>query len=196
MNKLVHLPQFLYHGTTSQYIYLKDTSKIDFNYGDEFSDFGQGFYLTSIYEQALNWARFKVKLNSRFTTNKIIHPIIIKYKLDVESMLQNCDGIVLAEPNEKWAEFIYNNRVKSIKSISEFHNKDKRYDYIYGHLADGKLAIAIDRYSKSKFNIHDLLKDIFPYYPNSNDQLSLHSSKVINHLKYLETIHDTSYRKR
>lgn len=193
MRELLELPKILYHGTTSQYKYLKDTSKIDIDYGDKFSDFGQGFYLTSIYEQALNWAKFKVKLNN-IATDKIIHPIIIKYELDVASVLQNCHGIVLAEPNEKWAEFIYNNR--SSKNISVFHNKDKQYDYVYGHLADGKLAIAIDRYNKSKCNINDLLKDIFPYYPNSNDQLSLHSSKVISHLKYLETKNDTSYGKR
>ncbi len=199
MNELLKLTQVLYHGTTSennQYLTLKDINKIDPGYGDELSDFGQGFYLTSFFQQALSYARMKANRNNKF--GKICRPIIIKYELDTEELQRNCNGKILSETNEKWAEFIYNNRVKQdTECISGFHNRDKIYDYIYGRLADGKIAAIIDEYCKNKeINTNKLLKEILPYFPNNNDQCSLHTKNAIGYLKYIEIIYDTSYKKR
>ncbi len=36
---------------------------------------------------------------------------------------------------------------------SDFHNIDKKYDYVYGHLADGKIAKLIEIYKKEDYRI-------------------------------------------
>jgi len=197
MRELLELPKTLYHGTTSenkQHLDLIDINKIDINYGDRFSDFSQGFYLTSIYEQALSYARFKANRTNKFIDSKV-HPIVIKYELDIGSLQKSCKGKIFSKPDDQWAEFIYNNRVKSEnKCNSNFHNRNKDYDYVYGHLADGKIATAINEYKN--FDTEGFLKEIHPKFPNSNDQISLHSNNAIKYLKFIEIIHDTSYQKR
>ena len=103
--------------------------------------------------------------------------------------------MIFGKPNEQWAKFIYNNRVKlNIKCISDFHNRYKEYDYVYGHLADGKIATAVNEYKN--FDTESFLKEILPKFPNSDDQISLHSISAISYLKYIEIIHDTSYQER
>jgi hypothetical protein len=199
MNKLLQIPKILYHGTTTfnnEYLTLKSIDKIDVNYGDKLSDFGQGFYLTSVYKQALSYARMKANRNTKF--GKICHPVIIKYELDIEGLQQNCNGTILDKPDEKWTEFIYNNRVKSeTECISHFHNRAKMHDYVYGYLADGKIATIIDEYRKNKeININSLSKEIRPYFSDNNDQCSLHSKDAIKYLKFIEILYDKSYKKR
>lgn len=170
---------------------------IDIGRGDPLTDFSQGFYLTSIYQQALAFARRMAnRFNRHGYTNTI--PIIIKYKLDIDRIKQ-LNGKIFYSPNSEWAEFVYNNRIGDEKYIySDLHNINKIYDYVYGHLADGKISEIIDfykeNYSYYPNNFIEKFKgDIFPKYPNNNDQLSLHTRHAINCLKFLEVMKDGNY---
>ena len=60
----------LYHGTNT-YI-----NEIDFNKCNPNKDFGQGFYLTDIKEQALLMAKRRAKIEKQG------HPIIMEYEFD------------------------------------------------------------------------------------------------------------------
>lgn len=195
MKELLELPKILYHGTTSenkQHLDLTDINKIDINYGDRFSDFSQGFYLTSIYKQALSYARLNANRTNKIENAKV-HPVVIKYELDINGLQGSCKGKIFSKADEQWAGFIYNNRVKSEdKCNSGFHNRNKTYDYVYGHLADGKITTAINEYRNTKV----FLEEILPKFPNNNDQISLHSTNAISYLKFIEILHDTSYNKR
>ncbi|MGE0085162.1 MAG: DUF3990 domain-containing protein [Desulfococcaceae bacterium] len=191
-------PEVFYHGTSSiknEYIALKDIEKISIERGDPLTDFGQGFYLTSVYLQSLTYARRVANRHNRF--GKGIKPIIIKYKLDVR-IIKRLNGKIFSFPDNKWAEFIYNNRMGDDRYIcSDFHNINKKYDYVYGHLADGKIAKLIEFFKEDCRSSIDIVesfrKEIFPKFPYNNDQLSLHSQRAVRCLEFLEVIEDEKY---
>ncbi len=194
---LSELPEIFYHGTSSienEYVSLKNTEKISIERGYPLTDFSQGFYLTSVYKQALNYARRVANRHNRF--KKGIKPIIIKYRLNVR-IIKSFKGMILSFPDNKWAEFIYNNRVGNDRyTYSDFHNIDKIYDYVYGHVADGKIAKIIEKFKEdysSQMNMESFRKEIYPMFPYNNDQLSLHSRNAVRCLEFLEVIEDDEY---
>ena len=67
----------LYHGTNV------DFSEIDFAKSNKNKDFGRGFYLTDIFEQAQHWA---IKKSEIFGATAIVQ----KYEFD-ENILLNSD---------------------------------------------------------------------------------------------------------
>jgi len=86
----------LFHGSNME------VSRIDLSRCTKYKDFGQGFYTTSIREQACEWAK---KVTRRFSFGK---PTLSIYKFD-----ENSDGLrhlSFTEPDEKWATFVINNR--------------------------------------------------------------------------------------
>jgi len=192
------LPETLYHGTSSlknEYISLKDIKKISISRGDPLTDFSQGFYLTSVYEQSLTYARRVAKRHNKISRG--IKPIIIKYRLNIKT-IKDFKGIILSVPDKKWAEFVYNNRIGDNRYIySDFHNINKIYDYVYGHVADGKLSKIIEDCkedcSQSVDMIESFREKIYPLFPYNNDQLSLHSECAVRCLEFLEVIEDDKY---
>ncbi len=200
MSKLLTtLPKIVYHGTTSdkkQYLSLTDINTIDLMKGNKTADFGQGFYVTSIEKQALAFARYRANsVNDDVVKDvmKLERPIIIKYQLDVDLMKEFKEKI-FSSPNEEWAEFVFNNRVGKKYAISNSLNIDKKYDYVYGHVADGKVALIANQYKYDKIDINQFCQQIQPKFPTRNDQLSFHTKKIFDCLAYLEVIEDDSYR--
>ena len=53
------------------------------------------------------------------------------YKLNGESFV---------EANEKWAEFVYNNRIDVLDFRGNYHNQAANYDWVYGPVADSRIA--------------------------------------------------------
>lgn len=195
---LSEIPEIFYHGTLSiknEYLSLQDIQKINILRGDPLTDFSHGFYLTSVRIQSLAFARRVANRYNRYGMK--VRPIIIKYRLNVKEIM-NFDGKILPYPDNKWAEFVYNNRMGDDKYIiSNFHNINKEYDYVYGHLADGKIAQLVEFYKEDYSSSIDIIesfkKDIFPRFSYNSDQLSLHTQGVVNCLKFLEVIEDEEY---
>lgn len=96
-------------------------------------DFGPGFYLTDIYEQALNWANNRSKKFHK-------RPIINKYLLMKEELLKACGGrhVIFTEYDQAWLDFVVGNRL----------GRDlwKAYDYVEGGVADDRVVDTIDLY--------------------------------------------------
>ncbi len=195
---LLILPEILYHGTTSvkdEYVSLADVEKINVNRCSRLTDFSQGFYLTSVYIQSLAWARRLSNALNDVRKGSTI-PKIIKYKFDLQAA-KNLNGMFFHYPDNKWAEFVYNNRIGDEKYIySDFHNINKEYDYVYGHLADGIIFDIINSYKKCRHSfdmIESFRKEIHPRHQKNNDQLSLHSKLAVKCLKFLKVIEDEKY---
>ena len=87
----------LYHGSD---IIVEKTKIIQSN---RFLDFGTGFYTTTNYEQALNFAQ-KVTARRKEGT-----PIVNIYEFD-ESKLENISVLKFETANEKWLDFVSANR--------------------------------------------------------------------------------------
>ena len=88
----------LYHGTNV------DFDQIDLTMSNRFKDFGRGFYLTDIRQQAVELAKKRVERDGGI-------PIVQEYEFD-ESLLDEFTIKLkrFEAPTIEWAEFIYKNR--------------------------------------------------------------------------------------
>lgn len=116
----------LFHGTNI------DFENIDLNKSNRFKDFGQGFYLTDIKQQAIELAQ-KRALRDGGT------PIVQEYEFD-ESLLsaQLLRIKRFDSPTTEWAEFIYKNRNRQKPLFT--HD----YDIVIGPIADDGVAYLLD----------------------------------------------------
>lgn len=154
----------LYHGT---YILF---DSIDLDKCRPFKDFGKGFYLTDLEEQANKMA---VKKSKIFNGS----PIIMKYEFD-ESFLTN--GFLKVKqfntPDRDWAEFIYKNRSRT---ISFNHN----YDIVTGPIANDGVAYLLDRYEEGTISMEQLAKEL--EFKELNNQYFFGTEKALKYLKRL-----------
>lgn len=129
-------------------------------------DFGKGFYVTSIMNQAENWCqRFKIKFSKAYI-NKYdfnIEEVKIKYKVKEFEYYDN-----------EWIEFILDCRNGS--------NIFNEYDVIIGGIADDKVYNTIELFQDKLIDKKEALKRLKYYKPNN--QICIINQRVID--KYLK----------
>lgn len=186
-NLINRLPDKIYHGTIS--LYKESLSKgIDLNRGSEYVDFGKGFYTTTNYGQAVSFAKRNAKKNNLYHEKKMTlskswvpkftKPMIMVYNINKDS-LYKFKGLNLENPNKEWAEFIYNNRMGIDFLVSNFHNINKEFDFVYGCMADADIATLMEDVRLKKVSYEQFCKAIEPYNQYSQDQLSFHTNNVL-----------------
>lgn len=164
----------LYHGTN---VYFEE---IDLSKCDDLKDFGKGFYTTTLYDQAVLWAKRKAK---RFGGN----PIVNVYEID-DKFMRNKEFQIKAfkKPTKNWALFIVNNRSHSLADFSsELCNRDLKYDIVYGPVADDTLTTLIKRFEIGFISASTLINEM--KYAKPNDQYTFHSVSACNLLKRIDT---------
>lgn len=153
----------LYHGTNT------DINEIDINKYNPNKDFGQGFYLTDIPEQALLMAKRRVRIT------KTGQPIVIEYDFDEEYFNNGLLNVkIFDEPSKDWALFILNNRRNS--SINNQHN----YDIVIGPIANDGVAFQLDRYENNIITLDVLVKELS--YQKLNKQYYFGTKNAISKL--------------
>lgn len=154
----------LYHGTYTQF------DSIDLEKCRPFKDFGRGFYLTDLEDQAMKMAAKKSKIFNG-------SPVILKFEFD-ESLLTNGELRVkrFNNPDRKWAEFIYNNRSRA----SSF---DHDYDIVIGPIANDGVAYLLDRYEEGTISLDQLAKEL--EFKELNNQFLFGTEKALKYLKRL-----------
>ncbi len=161
----------LYHGSNME---IED---IDLDKCRPFKDFGRGFYLTSLKEQAKNMAENTSRIYGGM-------PVVTIYEID-DRIFYSGELSIRIFPNVptiEWALFIYNNRRREGIEIENSEcNKDNKYDIVIGPVADDKIAVTLRRYMGDKIDIEGLKKQ-FTYH-KLTDQYSFHTLKAIQHLK-------------
>jgi Protein of unknown function (DUF3990) len=200
----------LYHATTSNCVEPLFNG-VNIEKSNLQTDFGQGYYLTTNLEQAKNWA-FRKERDHNLTEMKLQHKgiksfaelvkgVILVYHLDVERLCY-LSNIIFNEPDlENWAEFVYRNRSEnSMPPNYKLHNKDKKYDFVYGPLADSTNIIGLaEDVDNQDIGLREfwnkILKD--EYIKNNYDQISLHSNEALETLiwKGVELPHALTRRK-
>ena len=93
------------------------------------TDFGDGFYLTSIQRQAEEWAVKKYK-KLRFP-NKYARPTVNIYLLDKEKVLgdKGFKPKYFSQINDEWLDFIISNR----------NDEEHLYDYVEGPMSEDRV---------------------------------------------------------
>lgn len=135
-------------------------------------DFGQGFYITDIYDQAYKFAISKSRDRKR--------PALINiYLLDRKSFLQEGRHLIFDRYDEDWLEFI----------VACRGGKDiwKNYDYIEGGVADDRVIDTVNMYIQGFISQDRALQNLI--YLRPNNQICILNQEMLNkYLKFTDCI--------
>ena len=154
----------LYHGSTVE------VRKPSLRYGRERTDFGKGFYTTTLPEQAEHWAGIK---RDRAKASKAVVSV---YEIDDTLLttpgvrIRAFDGV-----DKSWLEFVVDCRKKE----STKHD----YDLVFGPVANDNVFATVNLYESGVLNAQAAIEQLKAY--KTYDQLSFHTSKVITALRFV-----------
>ena len=147
-----------------------------------FKDFGRGFYLTSLPDQAEQMA---------YRTARIFggQPIVTSYAFDDSALSSSQLKVKIFDgPSEEWALFVINNRDKKFSpKDSPMCNHQGQYDIVMGPVANDDLALLFRTFSRGLIDIEALVKGM--RYKKLNNQYSFHSQKALFLLERLGDRH-------
>lgn len=156
-------------------VYHAGTEKVEYpacRYGRENLDFGQGFYITDIYDQAYNFAQSKSRERRK--------PALINvYLLDRKALLEEAHSLIFDCYNEEWLEFIVECRSGG--------DVWKEYDYIEGGVADDRVIDTVNMYIEGFISRDRALNNLRYLKPN-NQICILNQNMLDKHLKFTECL--------
>ena len=153
----------LYHGS------VVEVRKPSLRYGRNKTDFGRGFYTTTQAEQAENWTKIKQD------RTKAPKRIVSVYEID-DALLTNPE-LKIREfhgVDKAWLDFVVDSR-KGVK-----HD----YDLVFGPVANDKVFTTVNLYESGVLDAPAAIAQLKAY--KTYDQLSFHSKRVINALRFVE----------
>ena len=156
----------VYHGSLHQVV------NPDVETGRPSTDFGKGFYTTTNFEQAKQWAIKKQK-----TANGGSKAIVNVYEVD-DNLLSNSKYNIkkFDSPNEEWLSFVVNCR----RSIPH------KYDLIFGAVANDKIYTTITLYEAQVLTAEETVArlKVDEYF----NQISFHSQIAAGELVFVESM--------
>ena len=153
----------VYHGSTIE------VRHPDVNHSYRNLDFGKGFYVTTVREQAERWARRKADLAG---TAK---GVITVYHLE-----DDCPELLVkdfADDMDSWIDFVC--------ACREGDTSYQNYDVIMGKVANDKVYRVVDMYRRGIWDKQRALQEMRVY--ETYDQIAFISQKAID--QYLEYSH-------
>ncbi len=153
----------LYHGSNLA------IEQIDLSLCKPYKDFGKGFYLTDILQQALDMAYRRTRVVGYGS------PIVTKYLFD-ENLLGNDSLKVLSfdAPSKEWAKFILANRDRMAKFAHD-------YDIVIGPIADDGVAFQLQKFKDGGITLDELVRELT--YRRLNRQYFFGTEKAIRLLQ-------------
>lgn len=164
----------LYHGSNV------DIKEINLAMCRPYKDFGQGFYLTVIREQAENMARRVAMLYGG-------EAVLNQYDIDEKSLMGKDLKIKNfgVKTSEEWARFVKNNRNRKFTDVSSPEsNMDNKYDIVIGPIANDAMAVLFRQYENGMIDFGTMLKGM--EYKETTNQYSFHTEKAVQLLKKVE----------
>ena len=136
----------MYHGGTE----IVETPVCKF--GRRNRDFGQGFYITGLREQAVSWARQTAKRRG-------LTPFLNRYRLNREAILSEGRCKVFKAYDREWLAFI----VASRRGEPVYDS----YDYIEGGVADDRVVDTVNLYMLGLMDKATALQRLSKHQPNN-----------------------------
>jgi hypothetical protein len=141
MNKRI-----VYHGGTDE------IKSPDCKYGRTGLDFGSGYYLTDVREQAVNWAK-------QIADKRMKSPLLNVYTLDDTCLTERYRCKIFKAYDEEWLRFIVQCRNGWDASL--------KYDYIEGGVANDRVIDTIRLYMDGLMNLQTALRRLSLHQPNN-----------------------------
>jgi hypothetical protein len=153
----------LYHGSNCNF------SDVDLSKAKDKRDFGKGFYLTTLPNQAKDWAEV---LFARFGGDGIF---VYEFELEIKSCLRikQFDSI-----SEDWLIFVRDNRVKG--------GVQHDFDLIRGAVANDKTNRTLALFVEGVYTPKEAMRKL--HSNKLNDQLSIHTENALACLKMINKI--------
>lgn len=131
----------LYHGTNVVF------DGIDLTKSKPNKDFGQGFYLSREYTQAMDMAKIKVEQLESGT------PTILTFEADENKML-SLKVLCFDDYSEEWAKFILLNRNNASRQPA--HD----YDIVIGPIANDRVGVQLWKYENQSIDLPTLVHNL------------------------------------
>ncbi len=157
----------VYHAGTAK------VDKPDCKYGRKNLDFGHGFYVTDIYDQALNFARSKA-------ADRKQSGIINTYLLDKEAFLKETSKVKIFETyDDEWLEFIV--------ACRSGNDVWQEYDYVEGGVADDRVINTVNLFMQGFISKERALTNL--RYLKPNNQICILNQELLDkHLKFKDCL--------
>lgn len=152
----------VYHGGTE-----KVENPIS-GFGRKNLDFGQGFYVTNLREQAVTWA-------NNMARNRNMPAMLNRYRLDKDTILKEAKCKVFKAYDEEWLKFIVGNR--------SGENLAKEYDYVEGGVANDRVVDTVNLYLVGLIDLSLALRELSRHQPN-NQMCILNQDLIDKYLIY------------
>lgn len=143
-------------------------------------DFGQGFYVTDLRDQAVNWATRIFNIGKPQWLNI--------YELDIECIRETYHCLRFEAYDEAWLNFI----ARSRKGLEPWRG----YDFIEGGVADDRVINTVEDYINGDIPTDFALRRLAQHLPNN--QMCLLNQKLVGqclHHISTEPINDLAQRK-
>lgn len=155
----------LYHGSNMP------IDRIDLDKCRPYKDFGKGFYLTDIKEQAVRMAMRTAKIYKG-------SPTLTAYEFNLEHALESGLKVKTFDaPDSEWAEFVMNNR--NIDVAQPCHD----YDIVLGPVADDTIARLIRQFTERFISEAQLLRELT--FSKTTSQYFFRTEAALKMLKHL-----------
>jgi hypothetical protein len=163
----------LYHGSNIK------VNEIDLAKCRPYKDFGQGFYLTDIQEQAQQMAQRVVKLYGGT-------PWVSAFTFDEVALTQgDIKSLAFDRPSKDWAMFVLHNRDRNFKDIRDaLCNRDNKYDIVIGLVANDDIAYLFRTFAGGLIDLDALVRGL--EYKSLATQYSFHTAKALKYLQPVE----------
>lgn len=156
----------LYHGS------IVEVRKPSLRYGRRRTDFGKGFYTTTLAEQAEHWAKIKRDRAKAFRAVVSVYEIDDRILADTSLNIREFHGV-----DESWLEFVAGCR----KRDAEKHD----YDLVFGPVANDNVFATVNLYESGVLDVPAAIAQLRAY--KTYDQLSFHTPRVIQSLRFVES---------
>ena len=153
----------LYHGSN------QSIQEIDLSKGKKYKDFGRGFYLTHLHEQAVYWSK---RITDRFGGTATV----TEFEFDLKAALS--DGLnikVFDSPDREWALFVMANRRQSTEGFTH------EYDIVIGPVADDRMARLFGLYDMKIIDLDAVVAGLI--YKDLNSQYFFASERSLNYIR-------------
>ena len=126
-------------------------------------DFGQGFYVTDIRQQAEDWA-------DRMSRIRLEQAVVNVYDLDMERVVREFAFHQFEAYDEAWLRFIVDNRNGTYSG--------QQYDVVEGGVANDRVIDTVEAFMANLMPLEMALKYLSQHQPNN--QLCIRLQKVID----------------